>query len=110
MTPGYAAVRQPHPRVERKQADRVWYHDGHRSRYQGQWRVTVQYLLTGLAMNVKRMVTLLRPQGAQPVVQPVYSLVRRGKHGGGDHARHSTQTSWPSGPPQGATISRVETP
>jgi hypothetical protein len=36
MTPGYVAVRQPHPRVERKQADRVRYHDGRRSRYRGQ--------------------------------------------------------------------------
>jgi hypothetical protein len=63
MTPGYAAVRQPHPRVERKQADRVRYHDGRRSRYRGQWQVTVQYLLTGLAVNVKRMVTLLHPRG-----------------------------------------------
>src|SRR4029453_9905202 len=65
-TPGYAAVRQQHPRVERKLADIVRYHDGRRSRYRGQWRVQVQYLLTGLVVNVKRMVKLLRPQGAQP--------------------------------------------
>jgi transposase len=70
-TPGYAAVRQQHPRVERKLADIVRYHDGRRSRYRGQWRVQVQYLLTGLVVNVKRMVKLLRPQGAQPAWQPV---------------------------------------
>jgi hypothetical protein len=70
-TPGYAAVRQQHPRVERKLADMVRYHDGRRSRYWGQWRVKVQYLLTGLVVNVKRMVKLLRPQGAQPAWQPV---------------------------------------
>jgi hypothetical protein len=70
-TPGYAAVRQQHPRVERKLADRVRYHDGRRSRYWGQWRVKVQYLLTGLVVNVKRMVKRLRPQGAQPAWQPV---------------------------------------
>ena len=70
-TPGYAAVRQQHPRVERKLADIVRYHDGRRSRYRGQWRVQVQYLLTGLVVNVKRMVKLLRRQGAQPAWQPV---------------------------------------
>ena len=70
-TPRYAAVRQQHPRVERKLADIVRYHDGRRSRYRGQWRVKVQYLLTGLVVNVKRMVKLLCPQEAQPVMQPV---------------------------------------
>jgi transposase len=65
-TPGYALVRQQHPRVERKLADLVRYHDGRRSRYRGQWRVQVQYLLTGLVVNVKRMVKQLCPQGAQP--------------------------------------------
>jgi len=70
-TPGYTAVRQQHPRVERKLADIVRYHDGRRSRYRGQWRVQVQYLLTGLVVNVKRMVKLLRRQGTQPAWQPV---------------------------------------
>jgi transposase len=70
-TPGYAAVRQQHPRVERQLADMVRYHDGRRRRYWGQWRVKVQYLLTGLVVNVKRMVKRLRPQGAQPAWQPV---------------------------------------
>ena len=69
-TPGYAAVRQQHPRVERQLADIVRYHDGRRSRYRGQWRVKVQYLLTGLVVNVKRMVKRLGAQGAQPAWQP----------------------------------------
>lgn len=69
-TPGYAAVRQQHPRVERKLADLVRYHGGRRSRYWGQGRVKIQYLLTGLVVNAKRMVKLLCPQGAQPGVQP----------------------------------------
>jgi hypothetical protein len=64
-------VRQQHPRVERKLADLVRYHDGRRSRYRGQWRGQVQYLLTGLVVHGKRMVQLLRPQGAQPAWQPV---------------------------------------
>jgi len=71
MTERYAEVRQQHPRVERKLADLVRYHGGRRCRYRGQWRVQVQYLLTGLVVNVKRMVKLLRPQGAQPAWQPV---------------------------------------
>jgi transposase len=69
-TPGYAAVRQQHPRVERKLADIVRYHGGRRCRYWGQWRVHLQYLLTGLVVNVKRMVKLLGPAGA-PRVLPV---------------------------------------
>ena len=69
-TPGYAAVRQQHPRVERQWADIVRYHDGRRSRYRGPWRVKVQYLLTGLVVNVKRMVKLLDAHGAQPARQP----------------------------------------
>lgn len=70
-TPAYAAVRQQHPRVERQMADIVRYHHGRRARYRGQWRVQMQYLLTGLVVNVKRMAKLLRPQGAQPAWQPV---------------------------------------
>ena len=70
-TPRYAAVRQQHPRVERKLADMVRYHDGRRSRYRGQWRVQMPYLLTGLVVNAKRMVKLLRPQGAQLAPQIV---------------------------------------
>ncbi len=70
-TPDYTAVRQQHPRVERKLADIVRYHGGRRSRYRGQWRVQVQYLLTGLVVNVKRMVKLLRPLGAQLAWQAV---------------------------------------
>jgi hypothetical protein len=63
-TDRYAAVRRQHPRVERKLADIVRYHGGRRSRYRGQWRVKIQYLLTGLVVNVKRMVKLLYPAGA----------------------------------------------
>jgi Transposase DDE domain len=63
-TDRYAAVRRQHPRVERKLADIVRYHGGRRSRYRGQWRVKIQYLLTGLVVNVKRMVKLLCPAGA----------------------------------------------
>jgi DDE family transposase len=63
-TDRYAAVRRQHPRVERKLADIVRYHGGRRCRYRGQWRGNIQYLLTGLVVNVKRMVKLLCPAGA----------------------------------------------
>lgn len=63
-TPGSTAVRQQHPRVERKLADIVRDHGDRRSRYRGQWRVQIQYLLTGLVVHVKRLVQLRRPQGA----------------------------------------------
>ena len=62
-TAPYAAVRPHHPRVERTLADLVRYHNGRRCRYRGQWRVQVQYLLTGLVVHVKRMVKRLGPAG-----------------------------------------------
>jgi hypothetical protein len=73
QTPPYAAVRRQHPRVERTLADMVCNHAGRRTRYRGRWRVHIQYLLTGRVVNMKRMVKLLSPQGAQPVQQPVYA-------------------------------------
>jgi len=63
-TDRYAEGRRQHPRVERKLADIVRDHGGRRSRYRGRWRVQIQYLLTGLVVNVKRMVKLLCPAGA----------------------------------------------
>jgi transposase len=70
-TEAYHAVRRQHPRVERKLADMVCNHGGRRTRYRGRWRVHIQYLLTGMVVNIKRMVKLLSPRGAQPVQQPV---------------------------------------
>lgn len=70
-TDDYAEVRQQHPRVERKLADMVRYHGGRRSRYRGRERVKVQYVLTGMVVNIKRMAKLLRPQVAQRAPQAV---------------------------------------
>jgi transposase len=70
-TDDYAEVRQQHPRVERKLADIVRYHGGRRSRYRGRGRVKVQYLLTGMVVNIKRMVKLLCPQVPQYAPQAV---------------------------------------
>ena len=55
----YAQVRQQHPKVERKLAEIIRYHNGRRTRYRGRWRVAIQYLMTALVVNVKRMVRLL---------------------------------------------------
>jgi transposase len=65
-TQAYAQVRREHPRVERKLAEIVRFHGGRRARYRGRWRVAIQYLLTALVINLKRMVKLLfgEAQGA----------------------------------------------
>jgi transposase len=58
-TPGYQQVRREHRAIERKLAEVVRQHDGRWARYRGQARNRIQYLLTGLVINVKRMVRLL---------------------------------------------------
>jgi hypothetical protein len=66
-TPGYRQVRHEHWAIERKLAEVVRQHDGRRARYRGRTRNRIQYLLTGLVVNVKRMVRLLLepPQGRE---------------------------------------------
>jgi hypothetical protein len=68
QTPLYHQVRREHPAIERKLAEIVRQHDGRRARYRSRARSRIQYLLTGLVVNVKRMVRLLwhppDPQGA----------------------------------------------
>lgn len=59
QTPAYAQVRQEHPKVERKLAEIVRFHGGRRTRYRRGWRVAIQYLLTAMVVNLKRMVKLL---------------------------------------------------
>lgn len=68
QSPEYAAVRSQHPKVERKLAEIVRYHGGRRARYRGQWRTQVQYLLTALVVNIKRMVRLLAARWGRPGV------------------------------------------
>jgi transposase len=58
-TEAYARVRQEHPKVERKLAEIVRFHGGRRTRYRSGWRVVIQYLLTAIVVNLKRMVKLL---------------------------------------------------
>jgi transposase len=55
----YRQIRREHPAIERKLADVVRRHAGRWARYRGRARVRIQYLLTGLVVNIKRMVHLL---------------------------------------------------
>jgi transposase len=59
-TEKYQEVRRQHPRVERKLAELVRWHGGRRARFRGRARVLVQFLVTAVVVNVKRMVKLLR--------------------------------------------------
>jgi transposase len=59
QTTAYQAVRREHPRIERKLADLIRWHNGRRVRYRGRLRVKVQYLLTAVVVNCKRIVKLL---------------------------------------------------
>lgn len=58
-TPEYAATRKEHPAIERKLAELVRRHDLRHARYRGLAKVLVQGLLTGLVVNLKRIVRLL---------------------------------------------------
>ena len=63
QTPAYARVRSEHPSIERKIGELVRWHGARRARYWGQTRVLVQQLLTGLVVNIKRVVKLLVDPG-----------------------------------------------
>jgi IS5 family transposase len=58
-TPEYAATRKEHPAIERKLSELVQRHDMRHARYRGQAKVLMQGLLTGLVVNLKRIVRLL---------------------------------------------------
>jgi transposase len=58
QTPAYAQVRREHPAIERKIGELVRRHGARRARYWRQPRVLLQQLITGLVVNIKRMVNL----------------------------------------------------
>ena len=60
QTVAYQEVRREHPRIERKLAELIRWHAGRRVRYRGRVRVKMQYLLTAVVVNCKRIVNLLR--------------------------------------------------
>lgn len=67
QTEAYRAVRREHPRIERKLAEMMRWHAGRRVRYRGRLRVKLQYLLTAVVVNCKRIVKLLStPLHPQP--------------------------------------------
>src|SRR5439155_12987942 len=66
QTPEYAKVRQEHPAIERKLSELVRRHDLRHARYRGLSKVLRQALLSGVAVNLKRMVKLCRTVPERP--------------------------------------------
>jgi transposase len=64
QTLAYQEVRREHGAIERKLGELVRWHRARWARYWGQQKVLLQGLLTGLVVNVKRMVTLVVRGGA----------------------------------------------
>jgi IS5 family transposase len=65
-TPRYQEVRRQHPRVERKLGELVRWHGARWARYRGRAKVLIQGLLTGLVVNVKRLVKLVEAGASAP--------------------------------------------
>jgi len=61
QTAEYQQVRRQHPAIERKLSDAVRHQRGRRARYRGGGRALIHGLLTGVVVNVKRIVRLLAP-------------------------------------------------
>lgn len=72
-TEKYRQVRAQHPRVERKLAELVRWHGGRRARYRGKAKVFVQFLVTAIVVNVKRMVKLVAAGTVRAEVAPAVS-------------------------------------
>ena len=58
-TPEYQAARRQHKRIERKLNELVRWHRARQARYRGRLKVKLQMLLTGLVVNVKKVIQLL---------------------------------------------------
>jgi transposase len=61
-TPEFAAARRQHWRIERKLGEMVRRHGARQARYRGHCKVLLQGLLTGIVVNVKRVVHLVAAQ------------------------------------------------
>jgi hypothetical protein len=72
-TSRYQEIRAQHPRIERKLGELARWHDARRARYRGRAKVLIQALLTGLVVNVKRLVKVLEVSAA-----PTAATVRAG--------------------------------
>jgi transposase len=64
QTEAYQAVRREHPAIERKLGEMVRWHRARWARYRGQGKVLLQGLLTGVVVNVKRLVAWVGSGGA----------------------------------------------
>lgn len=62
QTAEFDAVRREHRKVERKLGEMVRHHRSRRARYRGRLKVLTQQLMTAVAVNVKRMVRMLRAE------------------------------------------------
>jgi len=71
QTPAYAKVRKEHPAIERKLSELVRRHDMRHARYRGLPKVLRQALLTGVAVNCKRIVKLRTPVPDQQETETV---------------------------------------
>ena len=66
-TEEYKKVRKEHPAVERKLSEMMRRHGGRRVRYRTRRRVKIQYVITAVVVNFKRIVKLLNtPLHSQP--------------------------------------------
>lgn len=63
-TPEYQAIREEHPKVERKLSETTNRHGGRRAKVRGRPKVLCQQLMTAAATNIKRMVRLLSAPAA----------------------------------------------
>ena len=66
-TAEYAAVKQEHPKIERKLSEFVRRHGARHARYRGLAKVLCQQIWTAVVVNAKRIVALL---SAPPCAQP----------------------------------------
>lgn len=83
QTEEYAQVRKQHPRIERKLAELVRRHDLRRTRYRGLGRVLRQGILTGLVVNLKRIVRLLHDRLSHALEPPLTGEMVRAEAGAG---------------------------
>jgi IS5 family transposase len=68
QTQAYQEVRKQHRRIERKLAEMIRWHGGCRVRYRTRARVKIQYFLTAVVVNFKRLVKLSHhPLAVQPI-------------------------------------------
>lgn len=65
-TPEYQETRRTHPKIERKLSEVVRHHRARRTSFRGLAKVLTQAVLTALAVNVKRIVKLLKPTAPKP--------------------------------------------